>query len=89
MARLDASGLQLQFTDVHVEEIVRDSVEASGLCARSRDIDLQAELQPTPLVWADRERLLQLVSNLVSNAIKFTPAGGTVTARTFVEGRTP
>jgi len=85
VARLDANGLQLQFANVRVDEIVHDCVEASSALARSRDVELRAELQEVEPVWADRERLSQLVSNLVSNAIKFTPAGGAVTARTFAE----
>ena len=39
-----------------------------------------------PSIFGDRERLSQLVGNLISNALKFTPEGGTVTARTFVDG---
>jgi signal transduction histidine kinase len=86
VARLDASGLQLQFADVGVDDIVRDCVESSSALARSRDLELRAEIAQTPPVWGDRDRLSQLVSNLISNAIKFTPAGGSVSVRTFVDG---
>ena len=85
VARLDANGLQLQFGDVRVDDVVRDCVESTSALARSREIVLRSELQEVQPVWADRERLSQLVSNLLSNAIKFTPAGGSVTARTFAE----
>jgi signal transduction histidine kinase len=85
VARLDANGLQLQFADVSVQDVVRDCVEAAGALARSRELDLRSELAAIPLVWGDRERLSQLVSNLISNAIKFTRPGGAITARVFAE----
>jgi signal transduction histidine kinase len=86
VARLDASGLQLHFADIRLDEIAREIVEASSALARSREIVLEADLGELPLVLGDRERLAQLVGNLLSNALKFTPAGGTVTVRTFVDG---
>jgi signal transduction histidine kinase len=86
VARLDANGLQLQFGDARLDEIVRDAVESSGALARSREVSLVAEIEPVPPVSGDRERLSQLVGNLISNALKFTPAGGSVVARTFVDG---
>jgi signal transduction histidine kinase len=85
VARLDANGLQLQFGDAQLDEIVRDAVEASGALARSREVSLVAEVDEVPPVSGDKERLSQLVGNLISNALKFTPAGGSVVARTFVE----
>ena len=83
VARLDANGLQMQFGNVSVDEVVSDCVESSAALARSRELELRVEQSAVPHVWGDRERLSQLVSNLVSNAIKFTPAGGSVTVRTF------
>ncbi|HEV7640084.1 MAG TPA: ATP-binding protein [Gaiellaceae bacterium] len=85
VARLDANGLQLQFGETQLDDLVRDAVESSGALARSREVSLVAELEAVPPVTGDKERLSQLVGNLISNALKFTPAGGSVVARTFVE----
>jgi signal transduction histidine kinase len=78
VARLDANGLQLQFADVDVTEVVREAVESTAALARSRAIDLRSELADVPSIFGDRERLSQLVGNLISNALKFTPPGGRV-----------
>jgi signal transduction histidine kinase len=86
VARLDANGLQLHFDDVDVAEVVGDAVESASALARSRTIEFRSELADVPVVTGDKERLSQLVGNLISNALKFTPAGGTVTARTFTDG---
>ena len=89
VARLDANGLQLHFGDAWLDEIVRDGVESSSALARAREVELVAEVEAVPPVSGDRERLSQLVANLISNALKFTPAGGRVVARAFVDGEVP
>jgi signal transduction histidine kinase/CHASE3 domain sensor protein len=86
VSRLDASGLQLQFGPVDVGAVAHEVVESTAALARARSLELTAEIAPMPMVSADRERLVQLVSNLVSNAIKFTPDEGRVVIRTFVDG---
>ena len=86
VARLDASGLQLHFAPTRLDEIARELVDSSAALARAREVDLEPDLAETPALLGDHERLVQLVGNLLSNALKFTPAGGTVTVRTFVDG---
>ncbi|MFL5952592.1 MAG: ATP-binding protein [Gaiellaceae bacterium] len=86
VARLDANGLQLHFVDVRVDDVVRESLESSAALARSRNVEAVGEIRQIPPVSGDRERLAQLVGNLISNALKFTPAGGRMTVRTFVDG---
>jgi signal transduction histidine kinase len=85
VARLDASGLQLHFDRVQVDTVVGEAVESLAALARAREIELRADLDSVPAIRGDRERLVQLVGNLLSNALKFTPRGGTVVARTFTD----
>jgi signal transduction histidine kinase/CHASE3 domain sensor protein len=85
VARLDASGIQLQPEDVRVDEVMLEAVESVSATARNRELELVQDIREVPPIEADRERLAQLLGNLLSNALKFTPAGGTVTARTFRE----
>src|SRR6266540_167798 len=85
VAYLDARGLALRLDDIDVGAVVAHGVEAVAATAHGREIDLRHDAQPVPRVRGDRERLAQLVENLLSNALKFTPAGGSVVARTFPE----
>ena len=65
--------------------IDRDSAEER---AHAKDLQLIAEPAREPLVaLADEEALAEILDNLVDNAIKYTPAGGTISLRWFVEDR--
>ena len=85
VARLDATGIQLQTQDVRLDEVMHEALESASPHARTRELDVVQDIEKVPPIEADRERLVQLVGNLLSNAVKFTPAGGTITARTYSE----
>ena len=79
-SRIEAGRLSLELRSHDVLGIVSDAEELFAPIAAQRSIHLSSEVPegPCPL-RCDRDRLLQVVSNLVDNALKFTPEGGTVT----------
>jgi signal transduction histidine kinase len=81
-ARVDAGGFPLALEDVDVAEIARAAVVASRPVADRAGVRLDAVLPDGPVpLRADPGRLAQVCDNLVSNALKLTPAGGSVTVR--------
>jgi signal transduction histidine kinase len=86
VARLDASGLQLHFGDVRLADVVTETVESLAALARARELELVVDIAPVPLLRGDADRLGQVIGNLLSNGIKFTPPGGRVAIRAAVEG---
>jgi signal transduction histidine kinase len=81
-AQAGAGAFTLQRTQVDLNEVVRQAVESAGPSAEDAQVELVASLAASVLLDGDPDRLGQACDNLISNAIKFTPAGGTVTVST-------
>jgi CheY-like chemotaxis protein len=79
LSRIINGKLQLQVRHVGIEEIVSATIESLRPAADVKAIQIQARLDPdVGLVSGDPIRLQQVVTNLLANAIKFTPEGGCV-----------
>jgi two-component system cell cycle sensor histidine kinase PleC len=79
LAKIDTGRMELQEEEVEVARLIAGSLPLVAERAKRGGVELAALPMPNlPPVWADRLRLKQVVLNLVSNAIKFTPRGGTV-----------
>jgi signal transduction histidine kinase len=86
VARADSGQLHLQRTITHLPDIIDNAVEELVLMATDQSIVLQVEVEPQlPRLYADAVRIQQILRNLIHNAIRFTPAGGTVAIRASVE----
>jgi PAS domain S-box-containing protein len=81
VAQFEAGKLSLERGTVELHEVALEAVEAARPRAGRADVALEADVEPVPRLEGDRDRLGQVVDNLISNALKFTPTGGRVTVR--------
>jgi PAS domain S-box-containing protein len=82
--RMESGRMSIRTADVDINEVLGDAIARAG---SSPTVDFKADLDPRlPIVAGDRDRLIQVVSNLVNNAVKYSPDGGTVTLSSRVEG---
>jgi signal transduction histidine kinase len=87
VASIEAGRLSLEPGEVRVGELLEALHERFEPLAAEKEISLLAENRTGELtISADRERLLQALGNLLGNAVKFTPPGGTVTVQAEREG---
>jgi signal transduction histidine kinase len=79
---LDADGsLSMVLADVPVASLVADAIVAATPEADSRSITISSDPIADLLVRCDRERMLQVLANLLGNAVKFTPEEGHISVR--------
>ncbi|HEX2173900.1 MAG TPA: histidine kinase dimerization/phospho-acceptor domain-containing protein, partial [Dehalococcoidia bacterium] len=89
LARLESGRLELERVAVDLGSLIRGVADSLRPLAEGKGQRLALELPPDlPTVWADADRVSQILTNLISNASKYTPANGriTVSARA-TEGR--
>ncbi len=84
---LEAGRFSVQPASCAAEDLVRDTAQMFDRMAESKRIELEWHVTPPWLaVWADRDRVLQVLTNLVGNAVKYTPAGGHVAVTVELDG---
>ena len=86
LAKIEGGRLGLRESEINIAQLIGDVVQTSEDTAHASLISLSKSLGPgLPRVWADERGLRQIFVNLLSNALKFTPAGGCVVAFARVE----
>jgi signal transduction histidine kinase len=79
LAKIESGHVSLRLETVMIVEIAHDVIRAMNPLAEKKAIRIKAELGAAGQVVADAGKLRQMLLNLVSNAVKFTPEGGQVT----------
>ena len=81
-ARIKSGTLQLKYESVDLEALVRDAWENVALAAEAKSLEGHIDVDsPSSSFYGDAARLQQIVSNLFSNAVKYTRNGGKIGAR--------
>ncbi len=83
LSRLDSSRTY-SFCSVDLTQLIEQTLRTYQLNAKDKGIKIEQEIEPSlPAIWGNYDLLLQVITNLVGNALKFTPSGGEVTIRAY------
>lgn len=87
IARADAGQVLLQREIIRIQDIITNVIEEVELSARDHGIIMSVDVPAdVPLLYADAVRLQQVIRDLLSNALHFTPTGGRVVIATTIDG---
>jgi signal transduction histidine kinase len=79
VTRIEAGTLQLRYAPIGLSFILdKINKDFKNVVAKRQQTMIMADASHIPTMWADGERVTQILRNLVSNAVKYTPDGGTI-----------
>ena len=86
LVQVDAGRLELTLAEADINQLLAEATQAAQPAANAKQIELTLEADRLAPAVCDRGRIAQLLDNLVSNAVKFTPHGGRVEVRAAQDG---
>ena len=87
ISRIENKQLKLRYSLVNLNDLFRESEDFFKASAKEKNIRLDYRLpQPGAKLFIDAERIIQVITNLIQNAIKFTPSGGKVSVEVEMVG---
>jgi signal transduction histidine kinase len=78
LSRIEAGRIDLRHEEFAAADAISEVLSVTGPLAEAKNIELRSDVPPTLLAYGDRTRFKQILYNLPSNAVKFTPAAGKV-----------
>jgi signal transduction histidine kinase len=85
LTKLESGRMPLKLEKANIHDVIQETVEIQGGVAGGKGLYLKAELAgDVPPFPFDKDRMIQVLSNLVSNALKFTDKGGITVATSFL-----
>src|SRR5947207_7601576 len=78
LAKLDAHRFTVLQEEVDMQQLCERAYTAFGDVARRRSIDYRSDIEAHPVILTDGDRVLQIISNLLANAFRWTPEGGRI-----------
>ena len=83
LSKIEAGRMQWDTKDISLTPVIQNAINITQAMAKKQNLNVIFNPDPDlPLVPGDKDRLIQVVTNLLSNSIKFTPDGGTITVGT-------
>ncbi len=82
ISRVDAGRIALEPESTPLSQLAEEAVERHDPEAEQRGLALTCQSKAAPVAWVDPQRMTQVLNNLISNALRYTPEGGAVTVST-------
>lgn len=88
VAKVERGAFSVNLTPTDWTKTLTMAVDENKIMASQKNIAIEVQFPPTPLpqVMADNIRIMEVINNLVGNAINYTPSGGHITVNTRVDG---
>ena len=87
LSKIDASKMKMEFASHPIEKLIDEVCDALVAWAKAKDIKIERRVQKNiPEVNLDFNRMVQVLNNIIGNAVKFTPKGGAVTVEARLDG---
>ncbi|MCC7527116.1 MAG: PAS domain S-box protein [Candidatus Melainabacteria bacterium] len=87
LERMESGRMDLSLESILISDIITPSINMVANAVKQKKIQLKLETQVDPIVRADKERMIQVLINLIANAIKFSPEDSNLTVSTEINDK--